>query len=74
MNESGNQKAQLQLVEILSLIPARLMGQDALAIVVRPDPTRNFGHKNLCVTRAQAERLREDLNALLDSAQPIWCS
>ncbi len=61
----------VKCVEVLSLVPARMQGHDSVAIIVRPNPDRNFSHDNLCITRAQAERLREDLTSILETRQPI---
>lgn len=71
---------QAQLVELLAVgggrvpagsVPAHLSAPQAgwekmVVLTVRPEPSRTFSPQNLMVTRAQAERLVEDLRWVLE--------
>ena len=60
----------VQLVEFLSVARARTdldcaEGRPIVVFTVRPEPDRSWRPHNLGLTVAQAERLRDDLTALL---------
>lgn len=65
-------EAGVRPVEILSCVPAKVCGIPAVAMTVRANPCNSFGSTDVAISRAQAIRLRDDLNSLLESEQPIW--
>jgi len=64
--------ANVQPIEILSLIPAIVDGVDSLAMVIRPDPTASFRSQTVSISRAQALRFIDDAQTLLNMENTIW--
>ena len=65
-------EAGVRPVEVLSCVPAKVCRLPAVVISVRADPHNSFGVIDVAISRAQATRLRDDLNSLLEAEQPVW--
>ena len=65
-------EAGVRPVEVLSCVPAKLCSVPTVVLSVRADPRNRFGVTDVAISRAQAIRLRDDLNSLLEAEQPIW--
>lgn len=59
-------------VQILSAVPGKLHGNPIIVLSVRADPRNSFDVTDVAISKAQATRLRDDLNSLLEAEQPIW--
>ena len=64
--------ANVRPVEVLSCVPAKVCGIPAIVFSVRADPCNSFGVTDVAISKAQAIRLRDDLNSLLEVKQLIW--
>lgn len=64
--------SQVQPIEILGLIPAKVCGVNSVAIVIRPDPTMSFQSQTLSLTTEQAGRLCTDLQCMLNQENKVW--
>lgn len=64
----------VQPVELLSVTPGRLAeeGIKVVAITIRPDPSNSPRHRTFAVSKDQAERLRDDLDAVLKADNVTW--
>lgn len=58
---------QAQLVELLSISPAKLFGEPVLLLTIRPNP-EVFESINLALSKTQAERLFDDLKNTLKTS------
>lgn len=65
-------EAGVRPVEVLSCVPAKVGRLPAVVISVRADPSNSFEVTDVAISREQAIRLRDDLNSLLETEQPIW--
>ena len=67
----------VQPVELLSVTPGRLTDADGgtkvVAVTIRPDPSNSPRHRTFAFSKEQAERLRDDLNTVLNADNVTWC-
>jgi hypothetical protein len=61
-------------IELLAVIPAEVAGQPSIVLTVRMNPTCNLTPTHLSVSKVQAERLRDDLTAILERDNSVWSS
>ncbi len=54
--------------ELLSTSPGLMQGRAVVLLTFRPDPEHTFASHNYAISRAQAIRLRDDLNYLFETS------
>jgi hypothetical protein len=57
-------------VDRLATAVGSMEGQSVVVMTFRHEPQRSFACARLAISRAQADRLRGDLNRLLESSEP----
>lgn len=64
----------VQPVELLSVTPGRLAENNikVVAVTIRPDPSNSPRNRTFAFSKEQAERLRDDLNTVLNADNVTW--